>query len=116
MTDDSKTSEIFFPDENCISNKLHKYIQLNTKGDKFPTEIWLNKDDYMQLYKELQAIQRMYRGHGVLEVPEKKVKAGFRAVYFDGIEVVYNALAEPLPAEINDMITWKNIPYSEVVK
>ena len=104
---------VFFGNEVSTSNKISAYIRLATKGDNMPTEVWLNKDDYLQLYKELQAIQRIRVGHSVLPVPEKQVMAGHRAVWFDGVAVIYNPAAKPLPAGLTDMKHWENIPFIE---
>ena len=101
---------VFFGNEVSVSNKISTYILLASKGHDMPTEVWLNKDDYLQLYKELQAIQRINRGHGVLAVPEKHVMAGHRAVWFDGVAVIYNPNAQSLPDSLTDMKDWKNIP------
>lgn len=104
---------VFFGNEVSTSNKIAAYIRLATKGNDMPTEVWLNKHDYLQLYKELQAIQRSLVGHSVLQVPEKHVKAGLRAVWFDGVAVIYNPSAKPLPAGLIDMKDWENIPFKE---
>lgn len=104
---------VFFGNEVSTSNKISAYIRLATKGDKMPTEVWLTKKDYLQLYRELQAIQRIHRGHGVLAVPEKQVMAGHRAVWFDGVAVIYNPHAKPLPAGLTDMKHWENIPFKD---
>lgn len=101
-----------FEDPTTAMAKVSTYIALNTKGDNYPKEIWLSKNDYQQLYKELQEIQRYYRGHGVLRVPEDKFKAGFRAVYYDGAEVIYSPFAEPLPDQLENMKDWVNRPWN----
>lgn len=95
-------------ESNSVMEKVSRFIALNTRGNDYPKEIWLNKDDYKQLYAELQKIQKIYTGHEVLEVPEKRVLAGFRAVYCDGAEIVYSALAKPLPEHASEMNKWVN--------
>lgn len=98
----------WFEEPKSVMAKVSTYIAINRRGDNYPKEIWLNKDDFQTLYKELQQIQRRDRGHGVLWVPENKVKVGFRAVYYDGAEVIYSPFADPLPNELNDMKDWIN--------
>lgn len=103
--------EFQWEEPNTVMAKVSTFIANNTKGNDYPKEIWLNKKDYMQLYAELQQIQRINCGHGVLRVPEKKVMAGFRAVYYDGAEIIYSHLAEPLPNNLIDMDKWINRPF-----
>lgn len=97
-----------FFDEKSMMARVETYMSWHTRGNNYPKEIWLNKEDYMQLLKELKAIQRYNRGHEVLEVPENKVKVGFRAVYFNGAEVIYNPTAPSLPEESEDIKNWEN--------
>jgi hypothetical protein len=104
---------VFFGNEVSVSNKISAYIRFATKGNDMPTEVWLTKNDYLLLYKELQAIQRIRVGHSVLPVPEKHVMAGHRAVWFDGVAVIYNPSAKPLPAGLTDMKDWENIPLKD---
>lgn len=97
--------------EPSVMARVSAFIMMNTSGNYQPKEIWLNKEDYKQLYKELKQIQRIWRGHEVLEVPESKVMAGFRAVYYEGAEVIYSQFAEPLPQTIKGMKDWINRPF-----
>lgn len=107
----SVKDEFQWEQPNSVMAKVSTFIVINTRGNDYPKEIWLNKKDYMQLYAELQQIQQIDRGHGVLRVPEKKVMAGFRAVYYDGAEIIYSHFAEPLPNNLTDMDKWINRPF-----
>lgn len=95
--------------DQSIQNKLYSYIVLNTRGDEQPEEIWINSDDFKELYAELKEIQR-YNSFAI-QAPYDKTLAGFRAVLFSGAAIIVNPEAPPLPKTCEEMKDWMNVPF-----
>lgn len=94
-----------------VQNRLYSYIVLNTSDDQQPEEIWINSDDFKELYAELKEIQR-YNSFAI-QAPYDKLLAGFRAVLFSGATIIINPKAPPLPKTCEEMKDWVNVPFKE---
>jgi len=94
-----------------VQNRLYFYIVLNTRGNKQPEEIWVNKDDFKELYAELKEIQRY--NLFAIQAPADKTLAGYRAVLFSGAAIIINPKAPPLPKTCEEMKNWVNVPFKE---
>jgi len=97
--------------DQSIQNRLYAYIVLNTRGDQQLEEIWINTDDFKELYAQLKEIQR-YDSFAI-QAPYERTMAGFRAVLFSGAAIILNPEAPPLPKTCEEMKDWINVPFEE---
>lgn len=90
-----------------VMNRVQYYINQNTRGNSQPEKIWLNKEDFKQIYSELKQIQRKIYVH------ERMIESPYRSVLFCGSDIVYNPDANPLPDTYEGMNEWVNKPLEE---
>ena len=96
-----------------IEEKVQTFIELNTRGNDYPTAIWLCFDDYKALRLGLLAYYKKV-GKPPVTWDQEWLRKGYHGIGFSGANCYLKEDAEPLPDTVEEIKQWQNIPPQEV--